>query len=259
MRSRNSRASTCSFSSQNSRGTFGRNRACVQLWTKSNKCLAGKESELDEGGKKEEEEETDESETEDDDDDDSEYEVEEIRGKREKETKKGKVIEYCIKWVGWKECTWEPLANLSGCTELVAQYDKKHNRFMKLQAKAQKMRMYTGTRDPFASIVLLPFFIFFHFHLFLSIRFSFGRMYAGIGKGQHSTGSMGFSMQVAIFQCRRERIFWIRSFANTCAQIPSAFLCYFFPPTFFLTYFHFTLIVQGWGQEQNETGSKEKA
>ena len=47
------------------------------------------------------------------------YEAEAVVGKRLKPT------EYLIKWIGWEEPTWEPLANLNLAKELMKADNKK--------------------------------------------------------------------------------------------------------------------------------------
>ena len=57
------------------------------------------------------------------------------------------VERWCCKWVGWEHTanTWEPLANLAGCEQFIARYNKENETKLKaleveLEAKNKKKR-----------------------------------------------------------------------------------------------------------------------
>jgi hypothetical protein len=57
---------------------------------------------------------------------DPEWEVEQILDHRSRDLKRGKKVEYYVKWLGWgvEHCSWEPESNMTNCTRLVNEYLK---------------------------------------------------------------------------------------------------------------------------------------
>ena len=58
-------------------------------------------------------------------DDDEEYEVEKIIRMKTKLVSGKKYKFFLLKWVGYRELTWEPLSNLTHCKELLREFYKK--------------------------------------------------------------------------------------------------------------------------------------
>ena len=69
------------------------------------------------------------------------YEPEKVIAQR---TAKGGVTQYQIKWVGWesKHNTWEPLENLAGCEDMIADFkEREKQRHAELDAEAEAKRI----------------------------------------------------------------------------------------------------------------------
>ena len=67
------------------------------------------------------------------------YEPEQIVGKRQE---KG-VTKFQVKWVGWatKDNTWEPIENLAGCEDMIAQFqEREKTRLEQLERVAEEKR-----------------------------------------------------------------------------------------------------------------------
>jgi hypothetical protein len=56
---------------------------------------------------------------------DKQYVVEDIIGKKDDNG----VVKYLIKWRGYDEPTWEPLANLDHCDQLIKRWEEQHKKY----------------------------------------------------------------------------------------------------------------------------------